>query len=60
MVMADGRKPVRRKPGSGDIKAGERDLERGVLGTRGYNLLKGAKDIEQGIKKDRRARRKEK
>jgi hypothetical protein len=49
---------TRRSPGKKKIKSGERDLEKGVLGQRGYNIFRGTKDIYQGEKANRKARKK--
>ncbi len=46
-----------RKPGNKKIKTGERDLEKGVLGPRGYNIFQGTKDVYQGEKANRKARK---
>ncbi|MHB8360177.1 MAG: hypothetical protein ACYDAO_05265 [Thermoplasmataceae archaeon] len=49
-----------KKPGKKVIGAGERDLEKGILGPRGYNIVKGSEDVIKGEKIDRSAKRKRK
>lgn len=46
-----------RKPGRKDIKTGERDLEKSIVGKRGIEAIEGTKDIITGIKKDRKSKR---
>ncbi|MBX8632766.1 MAG: hypothetical protein J9259_09695 [Thermoplasmata archaeon YP2-bin.285] len=56
--MVDKRKVVRKRLGNRDIRAGEKAIEKGLLGPRGYGVLKGTEDVAKGISKDRMSRKK--
>lgn len=49
-----------KKSGKKDIRTGEKDIAKGVLGPRGYNIVKGTDDIIRGEKRIRKAERKRK
>ena len=49
-----------KKPGNKRIKAGKKKLEKGILGSRTYNILSGTKDIYEGEKSNRKTKRKSK
>ena len=49
-----------KKSGKKEIRTGEKDIAKGVLGPRGYNIAKGADNIIKGEKRVRKADRKQK